>query len=80
MLFAASLESEIQLLKDAEKYLYPVNMGATAIGTGINAPKGYPEKCAAHLAEADRQAYRSRFGHACRNLGPAGICRLFCGA
>jgi aspartate ammonia-lyase len=49
--FAASLESEIQLLRDAEKYLYPVNMGATAIGTGLNAPKGYAEKCAAHLAE-----------------------------
>ncbi|HEU4390008.1 MAG TPA: aspartate ammonia-lyase, partial [Blastocatellia bacterium] len=49
--FAASLESEIQLLRDAEKYLYSVNMGATAIGTGINVPKGYPEKCAAHLAK-----------------------------
>ena len=48
--FAASLEGEIQLLKQAEKYLYTVNMGATAIGTGINVPKGYPEKCAAHLA------------------------------
>ena len=49
--FAASLDSEIQLLRDAEKYLYPVNMGATAIGTGLNAPKGYAERCAAHLAE-----------------------------
>ncbi len=49
--FAAALEVEIQLLRDAEKYLYPVNMGATAIGTGINVPKGYPEKCAAHLAK-----------------------------
>src|SRR5262249_26813865 len=49
--FASSLESEIQLLKDAEKYLYAVNMGATAIGTGINVPKGYPAKCAAHLAK-----------------------------
>jgi aspartate ammonia-lyase len=49
--FAASLEAEIQLLKDAEKYLYPINMGATAIGTGINVPKGYAEKCAAHLAK-----------------------------
>src|SRR3954452_18952028 len=48
--FAASLEVEIKLLRDAEKYLYAVNMGATAIGTGINAPKGYAEKCAAHLA------------------------------
>lgn len=49
--FAASLESEIQLLRDSEKYLYAVNMGATAIGTGLNAPKGYAEKCAAHLAK-----------------------------
>jgi aspartate ammonia-lyase len=49
--FAASLESEIQLLRDAEKYLYAVNMGATAIGTGINVPKGYHEKCAAELAK-----------------------------
>ena len=48
--FAASLEAEIALLKDAEKYLYAVNMGATAIGTGLNAPKGYAERCAAHLA------------------------------
>jgi aspartate ammonia-lyase len=49
--FAAGLESEIALLKDAEKYLYEVNMGATAIGTGINVPKGYVEKCAAYLAK-----------------------------
>ncbi len=49
--FAASLEDEIKLLRDSEKYLYSVNMGATAIGTAINVPKGYPEKCAAHLAK-----------------------------
>jgi aspartate ammonia-lyase len=48
--FAAALEGEIQLLKDSEKYLYGVNMGATAIGSGINVPKGYSERCAAHLA------------------------------
>jgi aspartate ammonia-lyase len=49
--FAASLDSEIAGLKDAEKWLYTVNMGATAIGTGINVPKGYAEKCAAELAK-----------------------------
>jgi aspartate ammonia-lyase len=49
--YAASLETEIGVLREAEKHLYAVNMGATAIGTGINAPKGYAEKCAAHLAE-----------------------------
>jgi aspartate ammonia-lyase len=49
--FAASLDGEIQLLRDAEKYLYTQNMGATAIGTGLNAPKGYAERTAAHLAK-----------------------------
>jgi aspartate ammonia-lyase len=48
--FAASLEAEIQLLKDSEKYLYSVNMGATAIGSGINVPRGYAEVVARELA------------------------------
>ncbi|HSF14802.1 MAG TPA: aspartate ammonia-lyase [Vicinamibacteria bacterium] len=49
--FAAGLEGEIQLLHDAEKYLYPINMGGTAIGTGLNAPAGYSDRVAVHLAE-----------------------------
>jgi aspartate ammonia-lyase len=49
--FAASIETEIVVLRDAEKHLYAVNMGATAIGTGINAPRGYAESCAKHLAK-----------------------------
>jgi aspartate ammonia-lyase len=49
--FGDALDSEIQSLQDAEKSLYAVNMGATAIGTGINVPKGYSEKCAQHLAK-----------------------------
>jgi aspartate ammonia-lyase len=49
--FAASLESEIDLLREAEKHLYAVNMGATAIGTGITAPKGYAQRTAVHLAQ-----------------------------
>jgi len=49
--FGFALESQIQELKDAEKYLYPENMGATAIGTGINAPPGYAEKCGTELAQ-----------------------------
>ena len=48
--FAATLDGEIAELKEAEKGLYTVNMGATAIGTGMNAPKGYAQKCAQHLA------------------------------
>jgi aspartate ammonia-lyase len=49
--FAASLETELDALRQAEKQLYAVNMGATAIGTGINAPKGYAESTAKHLAK-----------------------------
>jgi aspartate ammonia-lyase len=49
--FAASIESEIAVLKEAERHLYSVNMGATAIGTGLNAPKGYAAKTAEHLAK-----------------------------
>lgn len=49
--FAAALEAEIALLQDAEKYLYSVNMGATAIGSGINVPEGYADACAEELAK-----------------------------
>ncbi|MGP1440288.1 MAG: aspartate ammonia-lyase [Treponema sp.] len=48
--YAASLENEIRLLKEAEANLYVVNMGATAIGTGINSDPDYPEKVAKHLS------------------------------
>ena len=53
--FGAAIDAEIALLRDAEKYLYAENMGATAIGTGINVPKGYPEKCAEELAKLTKR-------------------------
>jgi len=49
--FASSLEGEVAGLREAEKQLYSQNMGATAIGTGLNAPKGYSAKVATHLAQ-----------------------------
>jgi len=48
--FAASLESEIDLLREAEKHLYAVNMGRRPSEPASNVPKGYAQKCAAHLA------------------------------
>ena len=39
------------MLREAERHLYAINMGGTAIGTGLNAPEGFPERAAAHLAE-----------------------------
>jgi aspartate ammonia-lyase len=49
--FADALESEIEALRAAEAGLLRVNMGGTAIGTGLNAPAGYAERVAAELAE-----------------------------
>jgi aspartate ammonia-lyase len=49
--FGNSIETEIAFLRTAEKELYGQNMGATAIGTGLNAPKGYAQRVATHLAQ-----------------------------
>jgi len=49
--FGESLENELTALERVESVLYEVNMGGTAIGTGLNAPAGYAERCAEHLAK-----------------------------
>ncbi len=49
--FGESLENEITALERVEHILYEVNMGGTAIGTGLNAPAGYAQRCTAHLAQ-----------------------------
>ena len=49
--FAATLAGEVQALQAMQRVLCEVNMGATAIGTGLNAPAGYAQACTAHLAE-----------------------------
>ncbi|HST72650.1 MAG TPA: aspartate ammonia-lyase [Kocuria rosea] len=49
--FARTLGDEVQALESIQRVLYEVNMGATAIGTGLNAPAGYAQKCADHLAK-----------------------------
>jgi aspartate ammonia-lyase len=49
--FGAQLDDAIEVLRDVEAYLCQINMGATAIGTGITATPGYDVKCAAQLAK-----------------------------
>ncbi len=49
--FANQLRGEVKALKDAEEYLYAVNMGGTAIGTKLNAVPGFQEQCAKELAD-----------------------------
>ncbi len=49
--FGNQLDAAIDVLEKSEAYLCEVNMGATAIGTGITASPGYAEKCVAELAK-----------------------------
>src|SRR5262245_55880724 len=49
--FAATLAGEVQALQAIQRVLCEVNMGATAIGTGLNAPAGYAPLCTKYLAE-----------------------------
>jgi aspartate ammonia-lyase len=49
--FASALKSEKQNLKNMAQQFLIVNMGATAIGTGINSEPGYAEACIRHLRD-----------------------------
>ncbi|HLS73364.1 MAG TPA: aspartate ammonia-lyase [Actinomycetaceae bacterium] len=50
--FAALLTEELVNLSRNQSLLLEVNLGATAIGTGLNTPPGYTVRAVAHLAEA----------------------------
>jgi len=56
--FAESLDNEIYALERIETVLYEVNMGGTAIGTGLNAPAGYAQRCADHLGQISGKPIR----------------------
>ncbi|MBS9767042.1 MAG: aspartate ammonia-lyase [Flavobacteriaceae bacterium] len=49
--FASNLEEEIIRLNRNSELFLEINMGGTAIGTGLNAPKEFPKLCAKHLAD-----------------------------
>ena len=55
--FAATLEDEAARLREAERTLYPINMGGTAIGTGLNAPRGFAKGTAKHLAKLTQKPF-----------------------
>ncbi len=48
--FATTIREDVKRLREAQNLITECNMGATAIGTSINAPEGYPEICTQHLA------------------------------
>jgi aspartate ammonia-lyase len=41
--FSTTIKEDIQRLNEAKMLICEINMGATAIGTSINAPQGYPQ-------------------------------------
>jgi len=49
--FATTIREDVKRLREAQDLITECNMGATAIGTSINAPEGYPEICTQHLAK-----------------------------
>lgn len=53
----ASLERDVELLKAAVKPLYELALGGTAVGTGLNAPKGFSELVAKKVAELTNKPF-----------------------
>ncbi len=49
--YAATLEGEVARLSDNAKLFYSINMGGTAIGTGLNAVPGYADKVTKYLSD-----------------------------
>ncbi len=49
--FSVTLGEEVRHIETVRGYLLEVNLGATAIGTGVNTPAGYAEVVIRHLAD-----------------------------
>jgi len=49
--YAVMMEEDEARLREARALIQEINLGATAIGTGINAPAGYADLACKHLAE-----------------------------
>jgi len=49
--YAAMLDWELENLRSAKKSLMVLNMGGTAIGTGLNTPEGYDKYVIKHLKD-----------------------------
>ena len=49
--YAAQLQHCDKHIRDALPHLYELALGGTAVGTGLNAPRGYAEKVAAEIAQ-----------------------------
>lgn len=49
--YAAQIDRAIEVIENTYPHLYQVALGGTAVGTGLNAPKGFAELAAKKLSE-----------------------------
>ena len=57
--YANTLEEEVLNLERNVKLLHEINMGGTAIGTGLNAVPGFAKLCAANLSKLTGEPFMS---------------------
>ena len=55
----SSLERDVELIKLSLNPLYELALGGTAVGTGLNAPKGFSEDVAAQVAAITGKPFRT---------------------
>lgn len=48
--FATNINEELSRVEESKRLISEINMGATAIGTGVNTPRGYSELVTKHLS------------------------------
>ena len=57
--FAESIADEVDTLRRVERVLTEINMGGTAIGTGLNAAPGFTRACVKHLSKIAGRKFRA---------------------
>lgn len=54
-----SIEKDIELIKRSIEPLYELALGGTAVGTGLNAPKGFDEKVAQEISDLTKKPFKT---------------------
>ena len=57
--YAMQIHNGIERVKDALKRVYYLAQGGTAVGTGINCPKGFAEKFAENIAQLTKLPFKT---------------------
>ncbi|HWT31132.1 MAG TPA: class II fumarate hydratase, partial [Propylenella sp.] len=57
--YVAQLEYGLRRVKDSADYLFELAQGGTAVGTGLNAPVGFAERFAEHVADITGLPFRT---------------------